>query len=726
MKKYISYLTCALAVVLAAGCIKVDIQHYSASTVAKLHLKNTDLVETRANGIEGLNENYIGTIQCFFSVGGTAVDYATGVIDVNQNDTGNGVEYPLDIPSDVLEDLFPNGATTCNLYVLANAPAVGQVATIDAIKSTVITLSKDENGALKEKQDSFVMDGSTTVTKNNDNTLKGTVNLARAAAKIEVDLKVDKQIVIGEGDAAVTWTPDLANVKITYNQSVTASTVNAEPANASARASYAQTAQPFTFTTADALTYSTGVQKMPFYSYPSQWADNKDATAANILLEIPWKKATETQYQTYRYQIPVNFDDMKLLRNHIYKLSINVGILGALNGEVEITPSYIVVDWKSHTINTELSRPQYLVVDQNYVVMNNVEEISVGYASSDAVAVEIIESTITGFSYNSNGKVTSGTAVYAEHTAELDGNKVVFSHQLDNTRDDYQYDYLVQEVVVRIYHKTSSSTTAANATIYEEITFVQYPAMYVTSYGLTSSTVFINGSSSGGSSEWYYVRGSASASANHYTITVSAFDESTSNYQICDPREASNNNNFTFYNVDNGINGTVRSTATDAANDNTLTGYRGTITGSAAENMVAPQFMFASSFISNYGGDQSLTVGTSARYRCAGYQEYGYPAGRWRIPTPGELNVIGKLCAEGKVESIFVNGATYMSSNGPYTFSSSNGTFTKSNSTTSGTMRCVYDTWYWKDKCANVNQFIWGAEGDIANGAKSNYLVSVE
>lgn len=726
MKKYISYLTCALAVVLAAGCIKVDIQHYSVSTVAKLHLKNTDLVETRANGIEGLNENYIGTIQCFFSVGGTAVDYATGVIDVNQNDTGNGVEYPLDIPSDVLEDLFPNGATTCNLYVLANAPAVGQVATIDAIKSTVITLSKDENGALKEKQDSFVMDGSTTVTKNNDNTLAGTVNLARAAAKIEVDLKVDKQIVIGEGDAAVTWTPDLANVKITYNQSVTASTVNAEPANASARTSYAQTAQPFTFTTADALTYSTGVQNMPFYSYPSQWADNKDATAANILLEIPWKKATETQYQTYRYQIPVNFDDKNLLRNHIYKLSINVGILGALDGVVEITPSYIVVDWKSHTINTELSRPQYLVVDQNYVVMNNVEEISVGYASSDAVAVEIIESTITGFSYDSNGKVTSGTAVYAEHTAELDGNKVVFSHQLDNTRDDYKYDYLVQEVVVRIYHKTSSSTTAANATIYEEITFVQYPAMYVTSYGLTSSTVFINGSSSGGSGEWYYVRGSASASANHYTITVSAFDESTSNYQICDPREASNNNNFTFYNVDNGTNGTVRSTASDAAGDNTLTGYRGTITGSAAENMVAPQFMFASSYISNSRGDQSLTVGTSARYRCAGYQEYGYPAGRWRIPTPGELNVIGKLCAEGKVESIFVNGATYMSSNGPYTFSSSNGTFTKSSSTTSGTMRCVYDTWYWKDKCANVNQFIWGAEGDIANGAKSNYLVSVE
>lgn len=95
MKRYISYLTCALAAILAVGCIKVDIQHYSASTLAKLQLRNTDLVETRANGIESLNENYISTIQCFFSVNGTSVDYATGVINIDKNDAGDGVEHPL-------------------------------------------------------------------------------------------------------------------------------------------------------------------------------------------------------------------------------------------------------------------------------------------------------------------------------------------------------------------------------------------------------------------------------------------------------------------------------------------------------------------------------------------------------------------------------------------------------------------------------------------------------
>lgn len=704
MKRYISYLTCALAAILAVGCIKVDIQHYSASTVAKLQLRNTDLVETRANGIESLNENYISTIQCFFSVNGTNVDYATGVINIDKNDAGNGVEHPLDIPSDVLEDLFPNGATTCNLYVLANAPAVGQVATIDAVKSTAIALEA-YGTAGPAAQTSFVMDGMASVTKNTDNTLAGTVNLTRAAAKIEVDIKVNKQIVIGEGEAAVTWTPDLSKVKITYNQSVIASTVNAEPANASARASYAQTAQPFTFTTTDALSYSTGVQNMPFYSYPSQWTDNKAETAANILLEIPWKKVGATQYQTYRYQIPVNFDDMKLLRNHIYKLSINVGILGALDGVVEITPSYIVVDWKSHTINTELSRPQYLVVDQNYVVMNNVEEISVNYMSSDPVTVQISKD--------------GNYAVYNSYEVSAANGKITLSHELDNEHNDVDkiYDYLPQTFTVTISHTN-------NPSISETITFVQYPAMYVTWETITSNTVYVNGNNKQ-SQGWWWVRGSSSASQNMYTITVNSFDATTSDYVIADPREPANTDNFVFR-QDINANSNVRETATDESGDNALTGYRGAVTGEISEHLIAPQMLFSSSWISNGGNNvNTYNYQTNGKYRCAGYQENGYPAGRWRLPTPAEILYVGRLGAEGKVDGIFVNNVVYLSSNGGYRYNEANGGSVTREGDTSATLRCVYDLWYWKDKCA-TNQFIWGAEGDIANGAKSNYLVSVE
>ena len=63
-----------------------------------------------------------------------------------------------------------------------------------------------------------------------------------------------------------------------------------------------------------------------------------------------------------------------------------------------------------------------------------------------------------------------------------------------------------------------------------------------------------------------------------------------------------------------------------------------------------------------------------------------------------------------------------------YTYNS--GSFTPSNETMSASVRCVYDVWYWKDKCKTNTQFIWGAEENIAdmkaNGTYNTYMTSVE
>lgn len=363
-------------------------------------------------------------------------------------------------------------------------------------------------------------------------------------------------------------------------------------------------------------------------------------------------------------------------------------------------------------MNAELSRPSYLVVDTNKVEMNNIEEVRVGYQSSDAVSLEVISSTI-GKTY----------AVYNAYEADIDTttHEIVLKHQLDNVHDsnDKIYDYLPQTVVVRIYHTD-------NPDIYEEIEFVQYPAMYVTWEPLSRSTVFVNANSSR-SQGWWWVRGSASASANMYTVTVSAFDSSTAEYIIADPREPANNDNFVFrQNID--ANSTVRATGTDASGDNTLTGYRGAITGDVSEHLIAPQMLFSSSYISN--GDNnvnSYSYLTNGKYRCAGYQENGYPAGRWRLPTPAEILYVGRLGAEGKVDGIFVNNVVYLSSNGGYRYLESNGGSVTKEGDTSATLRCVYDLWYWKDKCADVTDFIWGADGDdLEQKRAAGYLVPIE
>lgn len=136
------------------------------------------------------------------------------------------------------------------------------------------------------------------------------------------------------------------------------------------------------------------------------------------------------------------------------------------------------------------------------------------------------------------------------------------------------------------------------------------------------------------------------------------------------------------------------------------------------ENMVSPEFMVASS----YGVTSSITK-ENARKRCASYQEDGYPAGRWRIPTTAEVRYVVELSAWGIIPVLFgslpgteanaTSSSDYWSANGivnvTYT-RNSDGTVTgtvTSGSGESSYVRCVYDKWYWTDKC-DINTYTWG------------------
>ena len=97
------------------------------------------------------------------------------------------------------------------------------------------------------------------------------------------------------------------------------------------------------------------------------------------------------------------------------------------------------------------------------------------------------------------------------------------------------------------------------------------------------------------------------------------------------------------------------------------------------------------------------------------------------MPTPAEILFVGRVCAEGKVDGIFVDNVTYLSSNGAYRYDEDNGGSVTRMGDTSATLRCVYDAWYWQDKCANTSQFIWGADGDNLEAKRNaGYLVPVE
>ena len=124
-------------------------------------------------------------------------------------------------------------------------------------------------------------------------------------------------------------------------------------------------------------------------------------------------------------------------------------------------------------------------------------------------------------------------------------------------------------------------------------------------------------------------------------------------------------------------------------------------TGTNYSNVVAPAVMFASS----YGKTTSINYFASA-LRCAAYQEDGYPAGRWRLPTVQEMMVAIELASFGAIPSLFNTSGKYWAASGEYIYYDSGQWKVKDNPTdaeltaqvnTSNLtgVRCVYDTWYW-------------------------------
>lgn len=120
-------------------------------------------------------------------------------------------------------------------------------------------------------------------------------------------------------------------------------------------------------------------------------------------------------------------------------------------------------------------------------------------------------------------------------------------------------------------------------------------------------------------------------------------------------------------------------------------------------NMMAPSYRLTSKCNGIEFGDLTFE---QAQLRCAVYQEDGFPAGRWRLPTRGEIHFIAMLSANNAFERLFTIGSSYWSANGCVKVQSGSVTFVN---VQKALTRCVYDSWYWGDEqWPDREQFIWG------------------
>ena len=685
-----------------------------------LSTRTTDLARVAGIPEEGedrFNENRIERADVYFFADNS--DNATCVyaqMDLTPSRI-NTTQYSLQVPLD--RELLTN--PTYYVYVIANSDDFASPTddiTLKALKEITISTEWKKGyaadnvnpitDASQVTESSLAMDGGANITLDPASETMQEIDMTRAMAKVMLFPNIEKSIVVGD----VTYTPVLSgmNVTIVYGVNKT----NFQGNYSIQEADYIdRIIRGYNMVESDEgnTVYE---QTVPFYSYPNpESTSNRKDTY--LILCVPWNATVEGSQQAvkYYYRVPISGNDAPavLTRNTYYRIKVNVGVLGSLNPHdaVELTDKeFEIMPWISTSINADMNNYRYLVLEEYNSVMNNVDVLEMPYVSSSEIDLDDQEdhdgyyTKITEVSFWDYRDVDAKHVYYgdykynyededgnqmewrgdipSEYQIDVKGTNLEFTHVLD------EQDYVAITIKITAYNKQGVPA--------DEWTITQYPAMYIEGEKNENGTTnrFVNGTNgpngrytqtetsdnrrgSLGTIYDLYEGNISNRNPNQYTIFISSFD-TQDNYIIGDPRSDE------AYEFDGRL---------DASS------YRAT-KRTNVNNMVSPAFKIASS----WGASSDINYDVAVR-RCAAYQENGYPAGRWRLPTEAEIKYVVSLSKDEKIPELF-NGS-YWASSGNY-YRSSNEDFYDGNS---AYIRCVYDVWYWSDeKIRNPNEFTWG------------------
>ena len=713
----------------------------------EIGLPGEGAIVTRATeeGIATFNENTINSVDLFL-YHRDATDNAEPLYTVRLT-TSSGLTFNtvdgkamlnVNVPLASFYKLFPdNTINTCHAYVIANLPeATGtdnclptDGLSIANLKEKLVLYSskfgQTTGGSPNRPEipDDFVMDGESTINCTN-RTLNGHIDVKRLAAKITLTVDCADEVTVNEGGEEVTWLPQKTQMYVSFRNGLNRTRLGmtaTENLYVPDKENDQFDINNINLTTIKDNTTDeiTSIHtNRPFYTYPINWKTDADSRPYMVLV-IQWvnEAGNGTGITTY-YEVAIDDINACLLRNCHYKITQQVSVLGSTNPNTPLTlkPSYIILDWGNALTGTnqtitdaDIEAMKYLVVDENRITMRNTQSKQIFYFSSDPIEI----TSITVKKMNVNG-TTAGTVELASKTFKnAEGNNIYtipasddlkkevtikvheegdmhymsFSHELVNTMTN-DADYTEYEFEIHIQHRD-------NDTYDETIKIIQYPMIPIkaeqnSDYNNDGNTngnkgfLIINNQT--GTSGWSAVRGLAGNNKNPNRYIISVTSLVTDNYIIGDPRSMENK---TF----DGIN--------KDDNDKSLTNYHATDRTERTKRMISPQFMVASS----YGVCNSEENLDNSEKRCATYQEDGYPAGRWRVPTQAEVEYIIQLSNWKIIPVLFNNNTDYWSANGTVTF---NGTsFNYGSSKT--WVRCVYDTWYWgTDQLSDKTKFVYG------------------
>lgn len=739
----------------------------------RVKLEVTGQTSSRAQtdpGVDALNENVIESLDLFlYQKGGISRNeeavYVQEDVTLTQDEETGDQYIEFFLTNDQLSSLFPTeAATECDLYAIANRgdnelpddTNVGSLKEMLLYSSTMgIRRTVQETGKyLPGIESSFVMEGETALSRSGDE-LGGTVHVERVASKISLVITGIADEVTDEN--GVVWIPNKSSVFLSFRRGCKKAKLGVTPTEHLLDADDLVAADIFNVD-AISLEEIDGMENclgtsVPFYTYPTNWKNNED-TRSHFILVVQWskKKASEEEAdvtQTTYYEVNINPEGTYLKRNTHYKINQIIEVLGSTEEESPkelILSNYQIVEWASEqSSNADLNRFKYLMVDETSITMDNVETKRIYFYSSDPIGLLDVNvrwdylygNTARTLTFATMDHVTSSEAngdityviendddvsgidnrIQGNYKVSItihNGNKsnpndrsyIDVTHMLDNTMDD-EADYSTYMIDFTVAHRKDDGFDTDYT---ERVDITQYPMLYVIALqnsdykddnnvnndNTYKGYVYINNNSNG--SSWYQVAGLATSNQfnrnpNKYLVSVASLadTEVARNYIIGDPRSI-------VPDVPSGIN-------RDAAG-NSLQYYYPTQGNTATEKMISPQFLVASS----YGRcPNSISDLDNAVRRCATYQEDGYPAGRWRLPTEAEIKYIIQLSGCFVIPELFNSGIGYWSAQG--CIQVNDGVVSDYTGNQTRVVRCVYDTWYWgTGQLSNKTQFTYGDE----------------
>lgn len=681
-------------------------------------------------GVEDLNENLIETIHYFlYPKDGTDQNTEKepakeGVLTGLSSQVDH--TFRINVSEDLLKNtLFKYPYNDCDVYVIVNLPD-GVLATASDHKlSTLRSMVVNANFNSSLEQEAFVMEGLGTasiIDRRKVLAASGTIDVSRLASKITVGVKVKESIQTMDNQTSTNgqvWTSKPQDMLIELVNGASVAVLSGNPTMVESQILYTDNNQQRIFSDTDGDQIWTCAQ---FYSYPSKWDIGSDEEPY-LRITLPW----ETTYDKNVNGEPIPYVDVQtcvykvilggeeLTRNTWYDLTIDIGILGNFESQEEVllpieNTYYFVADWSTgKTISSEILGGRYLVVDQEEYIIYNENTLSIPFTSSHTC--EIVDMSTTPvknqatITYPDYSKETPNEdAAYAWNSNNwyigVEGSEIVFRHAMRNdiSAGKGNYDYAPYTIKFRIRHADQQGRDI----YYKDITIIQYPALIVkadkneggniVTDSQTSNDdkgyVFVNGNQLYSGDDWQVVRSCLDGGNNNPNMYVITATISTGDFVIADARQTS-----------------PTSAATLGLGNNTVSYYYQSLTDESSHNIIAPSFRMASSY-GKCGG--TITKAEAVR-RCAAYQEDGFPAGRWRVPTLGEMKFIATLSYDSVIPQLFTSGSRYWTSAGAVTY---NDDITLNNNT-SAYVRCVYDEWYWKNSSqptVNKAVFTWGDE----------------